>query len=51
MLDVVGHIHDSQIIRSEVIPYGPFKNYLIHEKGKHNKLRGHKTKKRNFNNG
>lgn len=49
MLDVVGHVPDNQIVRSEVIPYGPFKPYLIHEKGKHNKLRGHKTKKRNFN--
>lgn len=51
MKDLVGHIDDSKIIRSEVIPYGPYNNYVIHDKGKHNNLRGHKVKKKNHNKG
>jgi hypothetical protein len=49
MLDLVGDVPDTKIINSEVIPYGPFKNYFIHDKGKHNNLRGAKVKNVNYN--
>lgn len=34
--DVVSHIVKSD--RNEVIPYGPFKDYVTHEKGKHKRM-------------
>jgi hypothetical protein len=49
MLDLVGNTPVTQILKSEVIPHGPFKNYYIHDKGKHNGLRGAKVKPINFN--
>lgn len=41
-LDLVINLRDSD--RNEVIPYGPFRFFFIHEKGKHNVLRGEKVK-------
>jgi hypothetical protein len=41
-LDLVNHVRDSE--RNEVIPYGPFRYFFVHDKGKHNILRGEKVK-------
>jgi hypothetical protein len=49
-LDLVGNIDVKKMRKSEVVPYGPFRDYFVHEKGKHNKLRGAKVKKVNYNN-
>jgi len=49
MLDLVGDFPVTKIVKSEVIPHGPFKDYFIHDKGKHNGLRGAKVKPVNFN--
>ena len=51
MLDLVISMDNNKSIRSEVIPYGPYGNFIIHDKGKHNNLRGHKIKKKNYNAG
>lgn len=49
MLDLVGTIPEKNIKKSEVIPHGPFRNFFVHDKGKHNALRGAKVKKVKFN--
>lgn len=49
ILDVVGHVSGKQYRKSEVIPHGPFRDYFVHDKGKHNELRGAKIKKDNYN--
>lgn len=49
-LDLVGNIPVKMMKMSEVVPYGPFRDYFVHEKGKHNELRGAKVKITNFNN-
>lgn len=47
-LDLVGSIDLKKMRHSEVVPYGPFRDYFVHDKGKHNALRGAKVKP-NFN--
>lgn len=51
MVDLVITMNDNKSVRSEVIPYGPYGNFVVHDKGKHNELRGHKIKKKNYNKG
>jgi hypothetical protein len=49
LLDVVGRVAAHKYTRCEVIPHGPFSNFFVHDKGKHNELRGAKIKKNNAN--